>query len=83
MADQLQKATGKAHMETDEIVTEALCFGWIDSKSAALDDRSMLWIAPHRGGARWSKINKARIERAIAAGQTRRHVEQARRRGSA
>jgi uncharacterized protein YdeI (YjbR/CyaY-like superfamily) len=64
-----KKATGKPRMEMDEAVTEALCFGWIDSKPAALDEeRSMLWFSPRKSGTGWSKVNKERIARASAAG---------------
>jgi uncharacterized protein YdeI (YjbR/CyaY-like superfamily) len=64
-----KKATGKARFEYDEAVEEALCFGWIDSKPNKLDDeRSMLWFAPRKAGTGWSKPNKQRVERAVAAG---------------
>lgn len=65
-----KKATGKGTFTFDEAIEEALCFGWIDSKPAKLDDeRSMLWFAPRKAGTGWSKINKERIERMIAAGK--------------
>jgi uncharacterized protein YdeI (YjbR/CyaY-like superfamily) len=64
-----KKATGKPRVEYDEAVEEALCFGWVDSKPNKLDDeRSMLWFAPRKGGTGWSKPNKERVERIIAAG---------------
>ena len=64
-----KKATDKARFEYDEVVEEALCFGWIDSKPNKLDDeRSMLWFAPRKIGTGWSKPNKERVERAIASG---------------
>lgn len=46
-----KKATGMPRMEYDEAVEEALCFGWVDSK-------------PDTG---WSKSNKERVARLIAA----------------
>lgn len=62
-------ASGKPRFEYDEAVEEALCFGWIDSKPNKLDDeRSMLWFAPRKPGTGWSKPNKERVERMIAAG---------------
>ena len=65
-----KKATGKTRFEYDEAVEEALCFGWIDSKPNKLyDERSMLWFAPRKAGAGWSKINKARAEKMIQAGR--------------
>ena len=64
-----KKATGQPRLEYDEAVEEALCFGWIDSKGNKLDDeRSMLWFAPRRPGSGWSKPNKARVARLLAAG---------------
>ena len=64
-----KKATGMPRMEYDEAVEEALCFGWVDSKPNKLDDeRSLLWFAPRKPGTGWSKPNKERVARLIAAG---------------
>ncbi len=64
-----KKGTSKPRFEYDEAVEEALCFGWIDSKPNKLDDeRSMLWFAPRKAGTGWSKLNKARAEKMMAAG---------------
>jgi uncharacterized protein YdeI (YjbR/CyaY-like superfamily) len=64
-----KKATGKARVEYADAVEEALCFGWIDSKPRALDDeRSMLWFSPRKSRSGWSKPNKQRVARLIAAG---------------
>lgn len=65
-----KKAAGKPTLSYDEAVEEALCFGWIDSKPNALDEaRTMLWFAPRKTGSGWSRLNKQRIERLIAAGR--------------
>jgi uncharacterized protein YdeI (YjbR/CyaY-like superfamily) len=64
-----KKATGQPHLPYDEAVEEALCFGWIDSKSNKLDDaRSMLWFSPRKPGTGWSRPNKERVIRLTAAG---------------
>ncbi len=64
-----KKSSGKPRFEYEEAVEEALCFGWIDSKPNKLDDeQSMLWFAPRKEGAGWSRINKERVERLLAAG---------------
>ncbi len=64
-----KKATGKPRIDYDEAVEEALCFGWVDSKPAKLDDeRSMLYFAPRKPGTGWSKANKDRVEKLIANG---------------
>lgn len=65
-----KKSSGKAVMSYSDIVEELLCFGWIDSKPNALDeDHSLLWIAPRKETANWSKLNKERAQLLIAAGQ--------------
>jgi uncharacterized protein YdeI (YjbR/CyaY-like superfamily) len=64
-----KKSTGKPRVEYNEAVEEALCFGWVDSKPNKLDDeRSMLWFAPRKPGSGWSRLNKERVERMMAAG---------------
>lgn len=53
----------------DELVEEALAFGWIDSLPRKLDDeRTMLLMSPRKPGSNWSAVNKARIETMTAAG---------------
>lgn len=53
----------------DDLVEEALCFGWIDSQARRVDDdRVMQWFSPRRKGGLWSRINKARIERLVGQG---------------
>jgi uncharacterized protein YdeI (YjbR/CyaY-like superfamily) len=57
------------YVSYDEVVEEALCFGWIDSLPRKLDDdRTMLWFSPRKRGSRWSRLNKERVERLLAAG---------------
>ncbi len=53
----------------DDLVEEALCFGWIDSQSRRVDDdRMMQWFSPRRKGGLWSALNKDRIERLVREG---------------
>lgn len=53
----------------DDVVEEALCFGWIDSQVRALDaDRGQQLMTPRRPGGTWALSNKARVERLTAAG---------------
>lgn len=67
-----KKATGRPAMSYDEMVEQALCFGWVDSRPAKLDDeRSMLWFTPRKRGSAWAGPNKERIERLTAAGLMR------------
>ncbi|MBD2112262.1 MULTISPECIES: YdeI/OmpD-associated family protein [Cyanophyceae] len=64
-----KKRPGKPHVSYDEVVEEALCFGWIDSKGNKLDDeRTMLWMAPRQPGTGWSALNKKRIAALSEAG---------------
>jgi uncharacterized protein YdeI (YjbR/CyaY-like superfamily) len=64
-----KKAAGDIHLPYAEIVEEALCFGWVDSKGRALDERrSMLLLTPRKRGSGWSRPNKERIARLEAAG---------------
>ena len=65
-----KKATGKARIEYDEMVEEGLCFGWVDSKAATLDEeRSMLTFTPRNPKSAWSKSNKERVARLTDEGR--------------
>jgi uncharacterized protein YdeI (YjbR/CyaY-like superfamily) len=64
-----KKEAGKPRIDYNEAVEELLCFGWVDSKPAKLDEeRSMLLCTPRKPTSAWSKPNKDRVERLIAAG---------------
>ena len=61
-------ASAAGFLSYDDIVEEALCFGWIDSLPRSVDARrSMRLVAPRRPSSAWSRVNKARIERLVAA----------------
>jgi uncharacterized protein YdeI (YjbR/CyaY-like superfamily) len=61
---------GPRGISYDEIVEEALCFGWVDSQGRGLDEaRTMLRVAPRKKGSGWARTNKARIERLTAEGR--------------
>lgn len=65
-----KKAAPVPNLSWAEAVQEALCYGWIDSKPRKMDDtRSALYFAPRKAGSGWSAVNKAHIERLLAAGQ--------------
>lgn len=64
-----KKAANKPRVSYDEAVEEALCFGWIDSLPRKIDEtRSKLLFTPRKAKSVWSKLNKTRIEKLIAAG---------------
>ena len=47
-----------------EAVDEALCFGWIDSKSKPIDEHKFMQFFSRRKPNRvWSRVNKEKIER--------------------
>ena len=56
----------KAHTEVasipyEDLVREALCFGWIDSLVKRLDDdRYAIKVTPRRPTSKWSAINRKR-----------------------
>jgi len=65
-----RRDTGRPAMTYEAMVEQALCFGWVDSRGARLDDeRTMLWFTPRRARSGWARPNKLRIERLTAAGQ--------------
>jgi uncharacterized protein YdeI (YjbR/CyaY-like superfamily) len=54
----------------EDAVEEALCFGWIDSRTIAADaDRYMLQMTPRKPGSVWSKSNKQRVKQLIQDGR--------------
>jgi uncharacterized protein YdeI (YjbR/CyaY-like superfamily) len=55
-----------------EVLECALCFGWIDGRREALDERHFLQrFTPRRASSRWSRINRDTAERLIADGSMR------------
>ena len=79
--------TGRPAMGYEDAVTEALRFGWIDSKAGKGDaERSQLWFSPRRKGSAWARTNKRRIERLEREGRLapagRRLIEAAKADGS-
>jgi uncharacterized protein YdeI (YjbR/CyaY-like superfamily) len=67
---QWRTATGRRRLSYHELVEEALCFGWIDSRADRLDDdRSMIVMTPRRPTGVWSRTNKERVKRLIDEGR--------------
>lgn len=65
-----RSGTGRPAMDYDDMVSEALAWGWIDSTAGTVDaDRSKLWLAPRKRGSGWSRPNKRRLERILAEGR--------------
>lgn len=64
-----RKAAGPKDPGYEELVLEALCFGWVDSRPGTVDeDRTRLYFSPRRPGSGWAATNKARIEMLVAEG---------------
>ncbi|MEO1231910.1 MAG: YdeI/OmpD-associated family protein [Myxococcota bacterium] len=57
------------HVTYDDVVEEALCFGWVDGLIRKLDhERSKLLLSPRKKCSTWSRANKLRIARLEASG---------------
>jgi uncharacterized protein YdeI (YjbR/CyaY-like superfamily) len=67
-----KKDSGIESVSHPEALEIALCFGWIDSRREALDERYFLQrYTPRRPRGRWSRINREKAERLIADGRMR------------
>ncbi|HXW08460.1 MAG TPA: YdeI/OmpD-associated family protein [Vicinamibacterales bacterium] len=61
--------TGVTAMSYDDLVREALCFGWIDSLVKRLDDTLYaIKVTPRRPTSKWSEPNRKRWKELRAAG---------------
>jgi uncharacterized protein YdeI (YjbR/CyaY-like superfamily) len=67
-----KKDAGIESVRYPEVLESALCFGWIDGRREALDERYFLQrFTPRRPRSRWSRINREKAERLIADGRMR------------
>jgi uncharacterized protein YdeI (YjbR/CyaY-like superfamily) len=67
-----KKDSGIESVRHAEAIEIALCFGWIDSRREALDERYFLQrYTPRRPRGRWSQINRTKAEELIAEGKMR------------
>jgi uncharacterized protein YdeI (YjbR/CyaY-like superfamily) len=67
-----KKDSGVDSVRYPEVLELALCFGWIDGRRHALDERHFLQrFTPRRRSSRWSRINRETAERLIADGRMR------------
>jgi len=58
-----------SRLSYEDIVQEALCFGWIDSTVKKRDDnRSMIYLSVRKPKSFWAKSNKDRVEKLIKNG---------------
>ena len=67
-----KKHTGIDSVRYPEVLESALCFGWIDGRREALDERYFLQrFSPRRPRSNWSRINRDKAERLMADGRMR------------
>jgi len=53
--------TGQKSVSYEDMVREALCFGWIDSLVKRLDDdRYAIKVTPRQPTSKWSSLNRKR-----------------------
>lgn len=77
-----KRGAGGATVSYSEAIDVALCFGWIDSQKAALDEAFWLQrFTRRKPGSKWSKENRRRASDLIERGEMRaaglREVERA------
>ena len=59
----------KRTLSYDDIVEEALAFGWVDSKPGKVDDeKTKLYLSPRNPESNWSALNKRRVAKLQEAG---------------
>jgi uncharacterized protein YdeI (YjbR/CyaY-like superfamily) len=62
--------SGRAGLDYEAAIEEALCFGWVDSTGGRVDDeRGKLYFAQRKPRSVWAATNKVRVERLIADGR--------------
>ena len=62
--------TGRPSISYDDSVSEALCFGWVDSLGKRLDDdRFARKFTPRRPDSVWSESNRRRYKALAASGR--------------
>jgi uncharacterized protein YdeI (YjbR/CyaY-like superfamily) len=67
-----KKDAGIESVRYPEVLESALCFGWIDGRREALDERCFLQrYTPRRSRSRWSRINRDKALRLIEEGRMR------------
>jgi uncharacterized protein YdeI (YjbR/CyaY-like superfamily) len=67
-----KKGSGAQTVSRPDALEVALCYGWIDSQAASLDDAYWLQrFTPRTRRSKWSRINRKAAEELIAAGKMR------------
>jgi uncharacterized protein YdeI (YjbR/CyaY-like superfamily) len=62
-------SAGRDGLGYEDLVREALCFGWVDSTTRRGEPgRRVIYMAPRRRGSTWAATNKQRVAELLAAG---------------
>ena len=65
-----RKATGRDPVPYEQLVEEAICFGWIDSTVNTLDvDRGLQLMTPRKPKSGWTRLNRRRFADLEAQGR--------------
>jgi len=76
-----------ARFSSNDLVEEAICYGWIDSKPGKVDGtHTKLYFAPRNPKSNWSAVNKARVAKLEKEGRIaprgKQMIEEAKRNGA-
>ena len=64
-----KQRTGVESMPYEDLVREALCFGWVDSLIKRLDDNCYaIKVTPRQATSKWSDLNRKRWKQLKTAG---------------
>ena len=65
-----KKASGRRSLSWSQVVDEALCYGWIDSKAQGIDEhRYRQRLTPRKPNSNWSAVNIAKVAELRAQGR--------------
>jgi uncharacterized protein YdeI (YjbR/CyaY-like superfamily) len=65
-----KKAAGRDAVPYEQLVEEAICFGWIDSTVNTLDDdRGLQLMTPRKAKSGWTRLNRRRVAALEADGR--------------
>jgi uncharacterized protein YdeI (YjbR/CyaY-like superfamily) len=65
-------SSGLPALSYEELIREALCWGWVDGQVSPLDEqRSMLWFTRRKPSSPWAASNKARVAELEREGRLR------------
>jgi uncharacterized protein YdeI (YjbR/CyaY-like superfamily) len=57
-----RKGSGRDPVAYEDLVEEAICFGWIDSTVNILDDqRALQLMTPRKSKSAWTRLNRQRV----------------------